>query len=135
MVVFLCKQKTAYEVRISDWSSDVCSSDLAHIDAGVEEFGGDPRRAQRDPVETGAQPIEAAIDRRGVGARPIAHRARITLCPRDGFGNAPAGRAPALGGVVYISAFLGDDGVHPSVAAAVRWGGSSSDAPRGWDKG
>src|SRR3546814_7538888 len=86
MVVFLCKQKTAYEVRISDWSSDVCSSDLAHIDAGVEEFGGDPRRAQRDPVETGAQPIEAAIDRRGVGARQIAHRARITLCPRDGFG-------------------------------------------------
>src|SRR3546814_10519833 len=28
-VVFLFKQKTAYEVRISDWSSDVCSSDLS----------------------------------------------------------------------------------------------------------
>src|SRR3546814_19360288 len=27
--VFFCKQKTAYEMRISDWSSDVCSSDLA----------------------------------------------------------------------------------------------------------
>src|SRR3546814_8610043 len=27
-VVFLFKQKTAYEMRISDWSSDVCSSDL-----------------------------------------------------------------------------------------------------------
>src|SRR3546814_18414659 len=27
--MFFCKQKTAYEVRISDWSSDVCSSDLA----------------------------------------------------------------------------------------------------------
>src|SRR3546814_3944390 len=26
--VFFCKQKTAYEMRISDWSSDVCSSDL-----------------------------------------------------------------------------------------------------------
>src|SRR3546814_2657344 len=26
--VFFVKQKTAYEVRISDWSSDVCSSDL-----------------------------------------------------------------------------------------------------------
>src|SRR3546814_5160156 len=26
---FVFKQKTAYEVRISDWSSDVCSSDLA----------------------------------------------------------------------------------------------------------
>src|SRR3546814_7055675 len=28
MCVFFFKQKTAYEVRISDWSSDVCSSDL-----------------------------------------------------------------------------------------------------------
>src|SRR3546814_1249447 len=26
--VFFCKQKAAYEMRISDWSSDVCSSDL-----------------------------------------------------------------------------------------------------------
>src|SRR3546814_20017938 len=33
-VLFFCfKQKTAYEMRISDWSSDVCSSDL---------LGGDP---------------------------------------------------------------------------------------------
>src|SRR3546814_8655004 len=28
---FFCKQKTAYEMRISDWSSDVCSSDLNDI--------------------------------------------------------------------------------------------------------
>src|SRR3546814_11262940 len=28
LLVFFFKQKTAYEVRISDWSSDVCSSDL-----------------------------------------------------------------------------------------------------------
>src|SRR3546814_2304809 len=28
MFVFFVKQKTAYEMRISDWSSDVCSSDL-----------------------------------------------------------------------------------------------------------
>src|SRR3546814_10025489 len=28
-VLFFFKQKTAYEMRISDWSSDVCSSDLA----------------------------------------------------------------------------------------------------------
>src|SRR3546814_3877352 len=27
-VVFFFKQKTAYDMRISDWSSDVCSSDL-----------------------------------------------------------------------------------------------------------
>src|SRR3546814_10786101 len=29
---FFFKQKTAYELRISDWSSDVCSSDLVLID-------------------------------------------------------------------------------------------------------
>src|SRR3546814_9933286 len=28
LFIFFFKQKTAYEMRISDWSSDVCSSDL-----------------------------------------------------------------------------------------------------------
>src|SRR3546814_12120555 len=31
--MFYFKQKTAYEMRISDWSSDVCSSDLGTLDA------------------------------------------------------------------------------------------------------
>src|SRR3546814_9382793 len=31
MMFFFFKQKTAYEMRISDWSSDVCSSDLMTI--------------------------------------------------------------------------------------------------------
>src|SRR3546814_1624267 len=31
--VFFFKQKTAYEMRISDWSSDVCSSDLKAVGA------------------------------------------------------------------------------------------------------
>src|SRR3546814_13343795 len=30
--IFFFKQKTAYEMRISDWSSDVCSSDLPEVD-------------------------------------------------------------------------------------------------------
>src|SRR3546814_3596852 len=35
--LFLCfKQKTAYEMRISDWSSDVCSSDLSVQPLSVE---------------------------------------------------------------------------------------------------
>src|SRR3546814_9402370 len=38
MFIFFFKQKTAYEMRISDWSSDVCSSDL-HLP--VEMDGGD----------------------------------------------------------------------------------------------
>src|SRR3546814_3476859 len=32
-VFFFFKQKTAYEMRISDWSSDVCSSDLIQVGA------------------------------------------------------------------------------------------------------
>src|SRR3546814_6716728 len=36
--MFFFKQKTAYEMRISDWSSDVCSSDLATF--GIEALDG-----------------------------------------------------------------------------------------------
>src|SRR3546814_9506358 len=35
VIVFFFKQKTAYELRISDWSSDVCSSDLL-VDADIK---------------------------------------------------------------------------------------------------
>src|SRR3546814_3535843 len=46
---FLFKQKAAYEMRISDWSSDVCSSDLrgrrapAASDGGADPASGDFR--------------------------------------------------------------------------------------------
>src|SRR3546814_2370970 len=39
--VLFFKQKTAYEMRISDWSSDVCSSDL---------LVGDPERTARSVI-------------------------------------------------------------------------------------
>src|SRR3546814_4079219 len=42
MLLCFFKRKTAYEMRISDWSSDVCSSDL--LDAGRG------RRAAHDPA-------------------------------------------------------------------------------------
>src|SRR3546814_8674530 len=38
VVMFFFKHKTAYEVLISDWSSDVCSSDLANIGAARAAF-------------------------------------------------------------------------------------------------
>src|SRR3546814_7783246 len=44
---FFFKQKTAYEMRISDWSSDVCSSDLPDDD----EIDGLPRRESDQPVQ------------------------------------------------------------------------------------
>src|SRR3546814_1344851 len=43
MMFFFFKQKTAYEMRISDWSSDVCSSDLLW---GYPMLNGD--RSARD---------------------------------------------------------------------------------------
>src|SRR3546814_9354145 len=36
-VFFFFKQKTAYERRISDWSSDVCSSDLPAVEVREEQ--------------------------------------------------------------------------------------------------
>src|SRR3546814_18939033 len=47
---FFFKQKTAYEMRISDWSSDVCSSDLVEADAGEDRLAvaaGADQRAER----------------------------------------------------------------------------------------
>src|SRR3546814_9532367 len=37
-VIFFFKQKTAYEMRISDWSSDVCSSDLDRYHALQQRY-------------------------------------------------------------------------------------------------
>src|SRR3546814_3858544 len=45
MLLFFFKQKTAYEMRISDWSSDVCSSDLVG--------GVDIERSSSNPTLTG----------------------------------------------------------------------------------
>src|SRR3546814_7750540 len=49
------KQKTAYEMRISDWSSDVCSSDLVdlHFGNGAGNGLGDEQRGQREGKEFG----------------------------------------------------------------------------------
>src|SRR3546814_6393843 len=67
LVFFFFKQKTAYEMRISDWTSDVCSSDLGiDIDrldrqpAGTADQGGAAgRRAEVD--RTGAQELERLV--------------------------------------------------------------------------
>src|SRR3546814_6973911 len=67
---FFFKQKTAYEMRISDWSSDVCSSDLC--DPLCENFLDDGRRmwivdweysGMNDPLwDLGDVSVEAGFD-------------------------------------------------------------------------
>src|SRR3546814_2734661 len=52
LFVFFCKQKTAYEMRISDWSSDVCSSDLIlGVRAGRHRVHAGRMRARGEVVD------------------------------------------------------------------------------------
>src|SRR3546814_2739163 len=44
VIVFFVKQKTAYELRISDWSADLCSSDLEDVFDLLHLMGGDQDR-------------------------------------------------------------------------------------------
>src|SRR3546814_17946540 len=55
-VFFFFKQKTAYEMRISDWSSDVCSSDLG---AGAAEAIAAAEAAAISAAEAAASAAEA----------------------------------------------------------------------------
>src|SRR3546814_2462642 len=55
---FFFKQKTAYEMRISDWSSDVCSSDLAGKIRAMQAAN----RVELHIVLTGLDGIAAGIE-------------------------------------------------------------------------
>src|SRR3546814_4853636 len=59
-IIFFFKQKTAYEMRISDWSSDVCSSDLLRS-RPQEEDGGDGELRQDQQVGQGRGPEDDAL--------------------------------------------------------------------------
>src|SRR3546814_13488266 len=58
MVVFFFKQKTAYEMRISDWSSDVCSSDLSARDPTIIVAGVEDRRQLGAPRIVGQPQVD-----------------------------------------------------------------------------
>src|SRR3546814_2000015 len=95
-VLFFFKQKTAYEMRISDWSSDVCSSDLVQLDdvgrhhaaAVVQQLHDQVRLAVGGAAgDCGAGPggdagieevdVEADVDQSVAGLHPaqeLAHR-------------------------------------------------------------
>src|SRR3546814_5038492 len=77
---FFFKQKTAYEMRISDWSSDVCSSDLsaerrmAHV-AGIQTSEAQPVAAaewKQADVDNARHPREAVKSSRPKSSRPRA---------------------------------------------------------------
>src|SRR3546814_7110831 len=89
LIFFFFKQKTAYEMRISDWSSDVCSSDLGE-QCGIGERGGGVERVRPGVAAGGddrmqlldaalaAEPAGAAVhDQAGFAERPGHRAARV----------------------------------------------------------
>src|SRR3546814_14996965 len=79
------KQKTAYEMRISDWSSDVCSSDLDTVElgrtAGTETAMTDedvaPEQGEMAITRTGDR-LRLAREEAGLSLADVAPRTRIT---------------------------------------------------------
>src|SRR3546814_9694215 len=61
MLFFFFKQKTAYDMRISDWSSDVCSSDLIHSAAGVNVGKVGPLSPKKPTIQEQAAMAYTAI--------------------------------------------------------------------------
>src|SRR3546814_5302306 len=112
---FFFKQKTAYEMRISDWSSDVCSSDLGGTGGGpggalsraARRIGGGPdsgcrfAECRRGAAGTGRRRPGRSPDHGGLLAQPPArtsprrrHPPRGSPCTGarpDGALNRPAG--------------------------------------------
>src|SRR3546814_9309604 len=101
------KQKTAYELRISDWSSDVCSSDLRVLrrapDVALVARAGDhdhsslERIADREPqhrlvavLEAGVHDVCAVVDR-----------------PSDALGDPGARKSVVQGNSVSVRVDLG----------------------------
>src|SRR3546814_5603347 len=71
---FFFKQKTAYDMRISDWSSDVCSSDLAKA---IELYGSDAQKARWIPGLASGETIGAVAF--ASGPDPLPARPGVAL--------------------------------------------------------
>src|SRR3546814_18487052 len=111
MFFFFFKQKTAYEMRISDWSSDVCSSDLGalhglggitvervgkaeFVDGGARfgtarvggnmagEAAGANRPGERGADETGSEPCHP-LEQRRVVSPAMSMRGHCTASARS----------------------------------------------------
>src|SRR3546814_18914196 len=92
--VFLCTQQTAYEMRISDWSSAGCSSDLIVLGADLPRVVAFDVAARLDPGAAQRGETGHDVDARGrigIGAGGVVDAQRrlaaagfeIDLAPRD----------------------------------------------------
>src|SRR3546814_12011676 len=110
VVFFFFKQKTAYEMRISDWSSDVCSSDLHDRARGRD-------RAEQFPQRRAARSMDEG---------PCADRAR-----RGGHAGADAADQDGRRAQRGDSAFsFGRVRYRPAARNGTRVAGAGGDGPR-----
>src|SRR3546814_5038410 len=105
---FFFKQKTAYEMRISDWSSDVCSSDLS---MNIDDTRGK------------ARPVHSIL--LGAGILIVEHLCNLAAVPDEGFefsavppkfcgvGTFPVRALARLNGVRSEERRVGTEGVSP----------------------
>src|SRR3546814_14590574 len=122
--IFFIKQKTAYEMRISEWSSDVCSSDLQEVvgpECGVDGF------AMLRRALPGAEAMEANVNRKIAGIYgqmllsrlPVQRSRNIDLSiprrePRRA--NDPVGVVPSGAGRRLVRAKMWETDVYTGVA-------------------
>src|SRR3546814_2176835 len=81
LLFFFFKQKTAYEMRISDWSSDVCSSDLGGGAVGRECFAILGKAAGLAVLPTPRFPEPATPSGCRASAASGCHRGATADCP------------------------------------------------------
>src|SRR3546814_6110033 len=109
---FFFKQKTAYEMRISDWSSDVCSSDLVHGKARIQGI------ETEDLIRRFNEGQVAVI----AGFQGLSPRNRITTLGRGGSDTTAVALAAALN-ADRCDIFTDVDGVYtadPRIVAKAR---------------
>src|SRR3546814_15769056 len=126
VVFFFFKQKTAYEMRISDWSSDVCSSDLEEQFLAVIGPVGDVRLH-----EAGFQ--SPLLDLAGV-----VHRRAGRLCDRNQAGDAATAAALAVAAARRAGDGAGDDAPDGEIGAGSGAGAAAEEAEigraEGWER-
>src|SRR3546814_2014515 len=73
VIIFFFKQKTAYEMRISDWSSDVCSSDLMRAAFEDKKANCQPAGGSTQKSAPGSKENCNTAGREKTGRRPATH--------------------------------------------------------------
>src|SRR3546814_4106252 len=92
-----CKSKTAYELRISDWSSDVCAADLS------------PHSALMAATISAAEGLGVQDDSGSLEVGKIADLVVLDKDPMANIRNTLSIRYVIRGGLIYEADFLNDE--------------------------